>query len=100
MEGNIKLNINVNLIATFKMLAGKSSLLLEMENGQSIMDAFFMVLEMVPALKPHWLGQDGLPQVSVHVFVNGNDAMTLPEGLNTQLNNGDCLDFVPPVAGG
>jgi molybdopterin converting factor small subunit len=82
------------------MLAGKSTLSLEMESGQSILDAFLVVLQKVPALSPHWLGQDGLPQVSVHVFVNGNDAMTLTEGLNTPLNDGDCLDFVPPVAGG
>jgi molybdopterin synthase sulfur carrier subunit len=88
------------LIATFKMLAGKNSLPLEMDNGQSVLDAFFRVLEMVPALKPHWLDQEGQPHVFVHVFLNGDDAATLQDGLNTRLNDGDCLDFIPPVAGG
>lgn len=100
MEGNNKLNINVNLIATFKMLAGKSNLLLEMEKGQCIMDAFFMVLQMAPALKPHWLDQDGQQQIYVHVFLNGDDAATLVDGMNTKLKDGDSLDFIPPVAGG
>lgn len=82
------------------MLAGKSSLLLEMQNGQSILDAFSMVLQMVPVLKPHWLDQDGQPHVYVHVFLNGDDASTLPDGMKTVLHDGDSLDFIPPVAGG
>lgn len=100
MEGNKKLNINVNLIATFKMLAGINSLQLKMEKGQSIMDAFFMVLQRVPALKPHWLDQDGQQQIYVHVFLNGDDAATLPDGMKTKMKDGDSLDFIPPVAGG
>ncbi|PKN88945.1 MAG: hypothetical protein CVU45_07590, partial [Chloroflexi bacterium HGW-Chloroflexi-7] len=93
-------NITVNLIATFKMLAGKNNLPLEMKSGQSVLDAFYRVLEMAPVLKPHWLGQDGQPQVFVHVFLNGNDAATLADGMQTKLHDGDCLDFIPPVAGG
>jgi molybdopterin converting factor small subunit len=82
------------------MLAGKNCLSLEMKNGQSIMDAFFRVLEMAPVLKPHWLDHEGQPQVFVHVFLNGDDASTLTQGMQTTLNDGDCLDFIPPVAGG
>ncbi|PKO02295.1 MAG: hypothetical protein CVU43_08695 [Chloroflexi bacterium HGW-Chloroflexi-5] len=82
------------------MLAGKNTLPLEMDNGQSVLDAFFRVLEMVPALKLHWLDHDGQPHVFVHVFLNGDDAATLSEGMQTKLHDGDCLDFIPPVAGG
>lgn len=82
------------------MLAGKNSLSLEIESGQSVLDAFYHVLEMAPVLKSHWLGLDGQPQVFVHVFLNGNDAATLADGMQTKLCDGDCLDFIPPVAGG
>ncbi|PKN89594.1 MAG: molybdopterin synthase sulfur carrier subunit [Chloroflexi bacterium HGW-Chloroflexi-7] len=82
------------------MLAGKNILSLEMESGQSVLDAFYRVLEMVPALKPHWLDHEGQPQVFVHVFLNGDDASTLAQGMQTPLHDGDCLDFIPPVAGG
>ena len=100
MESNQKVQIEVNLIATFKMLAGMSCLVLEMEKGQSILDAFFLVLKKASALSPHWLDQDGQPQVYVHVFINGDDVSTLPAGMKTLLSEGDCLDFIPPVAGG
>lgn len=99
MEGT-NLNIKVNLIATFKVLAGKNSLVLKMENGQSVLDAFFLVLQHIPALKPHWLDQNGLPHIYVHVFLNGDDVSTLMDGMRTKLQEGDCLDFIPPVAGG
>ena len=99
-EGFNTLNITVNLIATFKALAGKSSLVLQPENGQSITDAFFQVLQAVPALKPHWLDQDGQPHIYVHVFLNGDDVSTLADGMSTRLSDGDVLDFIPPVAGG
>lgn len=82
------------------MLAGKGSLQLEMDDGQTVLDAFYQVIKKVPALKPHWLDKKGQPQVYVHVYHNGDDAMTLPEGLNTKLSDGDCIDFIPPVAGG
>jgi len=82
------------------MLAGQNTLSLEMEYGQSVLDAFLRVLEVAPALKPHWLDHDGQPQVFVHVFLNGDDTATLPQGMQTILHDGDCLDFIPPVAGG
>lgn len=71
-----------------------------MEDGQTVLDAFFCVLKTIPALKPHWLDKQGQPQVYVHVYLNGDDAATLPAGMATKLQDGDCLDFIPPVAGG
>lgn len=99
MEG-INLNIKVNLFATFKVLAGKSSLVLKMEKGQSVLDAFFLVLQATPALNAHWLDQNGQPHIYVHAFLNGDDVSTLMDGMKTKLQEGDCLDFIPPVAGG
>lgn len=82
------------------MLAGKGNLQLEMEDGQTIMDAFLRVIKLNPVLKPHWLDKKGQPQIYVHVYLNGDDVMTLPKGLNTKVSDGDCIDFIPPVAGG
>lgn len=100
MQSRDTLNIEVTLLATFKMLAGKNHLVLRMEPGQSILDAFFLVLDEAPALRSHWLDPEGQPRNYVHTFLNGEDAATLPAGLLTKLKDGDCLDFVPPVAGG
>lgn len=100
MERIDKLTVNVNLVATYKMLADLSHLSLEMKNGETILDAFFGVLKMLPTMKPHWLDKEGQPQIYVHVYLNGDDAMTLPEGMDTRLHDGDSLDFIPPVAGG
>ena len=100
MEANKTIKIQVTLLATFKMLAGRNHLSLQMESGQSILDAFFMVLEQVPSLRSHWLDPEGQPRNYVHIFLNGEDADTLPAGLETTLKDGDALDFIPPVAGG
>jgi MoaD family protein len=94
------MRVDVNLIATFKMLAGKSHIPLDLDSGQTVSDAFHKVLKLAPVLKPHWLDHDGHPHVYVHVFLNGDDASTLVDGLETRLNEGDVLDFIPPVAGG
>ena len=94
------MNIQVTLLATFKMLAGRNHLSLQMESGQSILDAFHLVLEQVPSLRSHWLDPEGQLQNYVHIYLNGEDTATLSQGMKTSLKDGDALDFIPPVAGG
>jgi molybdopterin synthase sulfur carrier subunit len=95
-----EMHIEVNLFATFKALANKDKLILEFKPGQTIQEVFFIVLNTLPALKAHWVDQNGQPQTYVHIYLNNNDITTLSQGIHTPLKDGDVLDFIPPVAGG
>jgi molybdopterin synthase sulfur carrier subunit len=92
--------IQVNLIATFKMIAGKNGLTLDLPEGKTVKDAVTAVLLKVPALRPHWLNDQGEIHAHVHIYLNGDDVNTLLDGMETVLKNNDELDFIPPVAGG
>lgn len=92
--------IEANLLATFKMIAGKKNISFEMSQGSSVRDAIDEVMKRIPALKPHWLNKEGKIHAHVHVFLNGDDVTTLLLNLDTKLSENDSLDFIPPVAGG
>jgi molybdopterin converting factor small subunit len=94
------MQIEVNLFASFKALAGTNKLTLELKQGQTIQDAFFLIISDKPILKTHWLDQNGCTQIYVHIYLNRNDVSLLPSGMQTELQDADILDFIPPVAGG
>ena len=92
--------VKVHLYATFKLIAGQKEFELVLPDQVNIGEAIHIFLESAPALKPHWLNQEGVLHVHVHSFLNGTDVSTLPLGMETRLKQGDILEFIPPVAGG
>ena len=92
--------MQVNLYATFRLIAGQRSLTLSLPSGATVTQAVQAVVTALPALRAHWLNEAGELHAHVHVFVNGEDAATLPQALQTPLQPTDTLDFFPPVAGG
>jgi MoaD family protein len=94
------MQIQVNLFATFKVIAGQKSFTLEIPDEASIFDAVSVILKKFPALKPHWLDQKGELRAHVHIFLNSDDISTLPLKIHSKLSSNDMLDFIPPVAGG
>ncbi len=87
-------------MATFKLIANTGEFNLVVADGASIRDAIDKAVEQYPVLRPHWLNEQGELHAHVHVFLNGNDNTTLPDGLATPLKEGDELIMIPPVAGG
>lgn len=94
------MKIEVNLVAAYKLIAQKGRLTLELPEKSSVHDVIKEVVKAAPALKSHWLEKDGSPSQQLHPFINGDDVSTLSEGLNTCLEAGDSLDFIPPLSGG
>lgn len=92
--------ITITLLATFRLVAGVKSFTLEVQPGMTILDAIQSIIECYPVLRSHWVDESGELHAHVHVFCNGEDVSTLPDGLTTALRSGDALDFFPPVAGG
>jgi molybdopterin synthase sulfur carrier subunit len=89
-----------NLYATFRLLAGIKTLSIDLPEGTTVRQAVHAVVREHPVLRPHWLDDTGDLHAHVHVFVNGQDVQSIPEGLDTALQPDAVLDFFPPVGGG
>jgi sulfur-carrier protein len=92
--------MQINLYATFRLHAGVRRFDLDLPDGVTLKQAIEAIVEQYPVLHNHWLDEYGNLYAHVHAFINGVDAGTLPDGLNTPLKPADVLDFFPPVAGG
>jgi MoaD family protein len=92
--------MQVNLYATFRLIANMKSFEIELPPGSTVVRAIKEVVRLYPALEKHWMDQAGELHAHVLVFVNSQDVFTLENALETLLQPGDVLDFFPPVAGG
>jgi molybdopterin synthase sulfur carrier subunit len=92
--------ITASLYATFRLIAGVKTIDIQPEPGLTVKGAVEAILAQAPTLRSHWVDAAGELYPHVHIFVNGNEYATLPDGADTALKAGDTLDFFPPVAGG
>jgi len=92
--------MQVNLYATFRLIAGQRSLEINLPPGSTARQAVAAVLLAVPDLRAHWVNAEGELHAHVHGFINGQEIPTLEQGWETLLQPEDVLDFLPPVAGG
>ena len=92
--------MHANLYATFRLIARTKTVPLDLPAGVTARQALDAILEQIPALRPHWLNEQGEIHAHVHGFINGREIPTLDQGWETPLQAEDVLDFFPPVAGG
>ncbi len=92
--------MQINLYATFRLIAGCKSLTLDLPAGTTLRAAIDEILDQIPNLRPHWVNEQGEIHAHVHSFINGQEASTLEGGWDARLQAEDVLDFFPPVAGG
>jgi molybdopterin synthase sulfur carrier subunit len=92
--------MQVNFFATFRSIAGKKTVYFDLADGISVSDFLNALVEGLPALKKHLLGEDGQLLAHVHVIVNGHDVMLEPQTMQTALHREDKIDIFPPIAGG
>ncbi|NPV75870.1 MAG: MoaD/ThiS family protein [Anaerolineae bacterium] len=92
--------MQINLYATFRLIAGEKKIIVDLPNGSTIMEVIRAAVKSYPVLKKHWFDDHNDLHAHVHVFYNGVEAVTLPQGFDTPLNENDALDLFPPVSGG
>ncbi len=92
--------MQINLYATFRLIAGCKSLTLDLPAGTPLRIAINEILRQLPDLRPHWVNDQGEMHAHVHAFINGQEAVNLESGWLTPLQPDDVVDFFPPVAGG
>ena len=92
--------MQINLYATFRLIAGRRTLDVQLTPGTTARQVVTAVLEQAPDLRTHWVNDQGEIHAHVHGFINGHEIPTLERGWDTPLHPEDVMDFIPPVAGG
>ena len=92
--------VTVKFVGAFRSISGKSRFALKLENIVSLREAVKRIVEEMPKLKRVLIDpefQD--PRPNTLILVNGKEISVL-NGLDTALEDGDEVVFVPVVHGG
>jgi sulfur-carrier protein len=96
----ITMLITVKLIGALRHISKKSQLSLTCQEGIVIRELINTIAQESPELKPSFNNQKSNgARVNALIIVNGKEISVL-NGLETQLYNGDEVVFVPVVHGG
>jgi molybdopterin synthase sulfur carrier subunit len=96
----MQMAITVKFLGALRHVSGASELALNIKGALSIKDLMNEIVREVPALKPSLIHQqlEDLRSNTL-ILVNGREISVL-NGLETNLKNGDEIVFVPVVHGG
>lgn len=92
--------MQINLYATFRLAAGTKKITVDLPDGRTILEVIQDAIRSHPALEKHWFDDNDHLHAHVHVFYNGAEAITLPQGFDTPMGKNDVLDLFPPISGG
>ena len=94
------MTVNVKFIGSFRSLSGKNMLVLRLEGSSPIRDVVKMIAEELPKLEPALIDPESeSPKTNLLVLVNGKE-MSVLDGFETMIKDGDEVVFVPIVHGG
>jgi MoaD family protein len=92
--------ITVKFIGAFRGISGKSSLSIKVKGGVPLSKVIKQIVEEQPKLKRVLIDPElEDPRPNTLILVNGKEISVL-NGLNTIVENGDEVTFVPVVHGG
>jgi molybdopterin synthase sulfur carrier subunit len=99
-RGKAKMNVTVKLIGNLHNILGKSKFTLEFENSVPLREVVKKMVEESPNLKRALIDPEMEdPRPSTIIIVNGKEISVL-NGLETVLKEGDEVVFVPVLHGG
>jgi molybdopterin synthase sulfur carrier subunit len=91
---------NVKFVGSFRGVSGKSKISFKLKNSLSVRSLVAKVVDRVPRLKSSLIDPvSGGPRSNMLVLVNGQEIGVL-NGLETNINDGDEVVFVPVMHGG
>jgi molybdopterin synthase sulfur carrier subunit len=92
--------VTLKFIGALRHVSGVEKLALNCKDGASLMDLVNEVTKNVPALRRSLLDEQlGEPKPNALILVNGREISVL-NGLETKVKDGDEVVFVPVVHGG
>jgi len=92
--------MDVNFFATLRQVAGQKTVAMSLIDGSTVRELLNAVVTRFPGMRDELLTETGDLRPHVHVFINGQDAPYLEQGLETRISGDDKLDLFPAVGGG
>lgn len=91
---------NVKFIGSFRSISGKDKLALKLANSAPLRNVVKKIVRELPKLKQALIDPElGEPRTNVLILVNGKEISVL-QGLETVIKDGDEVVFVPVLHGG
>ncbi|MEM2936963.1 MAG: MoaD/ThiS family protein [Candidatus Bathyarchaeia archaeon] len=92
--------VTVKFLGSLRNISGKSKITLKFETPVPLREAVKKIIEELPALRRALIDQElGDPRPNSLIIVNGREISIL-DGLETMLKDGDEVVFVPVLHGG
>jgi MoaD family protein len=92
--------MKVNFYATLRPIVGQKTVELILPNGTTAIQLVHMFVRDYPAMRKELLDAQGSFLPHMKFFINGREAVYLPEKFNTVIQPSDKVDIFPPVGGG
>jgi len=94
------MTLTVKFIGAFRHISGKTQLTLQFKKGASIQDVVNQLSQQIPEIRGTFCDADlNEPHSNSLILVNSKEISIL-NGYETKLNDGDEVVFVPVVHGG
>lgn len=92
--------MKVNFYATLRPIVGQKTVELTLPKGTTAIQLVRIFVSDYPALRRELLDQNEQFLPHMKFFINGREAVYLPDKLDTVIQPNDKVDIFPPVGGG
>ncbi|MEM1606952.1 MAG: MoaD/ThiS family protein [Candidatus Bathyarchaeia archaeon] len=94
------MKVEVRMLGMLKKISGRDRVSLDLDEGLRLREVIERILEEINSLKDVLLDPELRdPRPNIIVLVNGKDISVL-DGLDTQIKDGDDIVFIPIIHGG
>ncbi|MEM2202083.1 MAG: MoaD/ThiS family protein [Candidatus Bathyarchaeia archaeon] len=94
------MKVNFRFVGVFRNVTNKNKLTLELREGMQLKEAIKRIVEVFPRMEKVLIDPElGDPRPNTLIIVNGREISVL-KGLETVLNDGDEVVFIPVSHGG
>ncbi len=91
--------LTLKFIGALRQISGKTQLNVNFQEGMSIQDLVTKISQEMPQLDKTFSDQLNNSRSNALILINGREISVL-NGLDTKLNDGDEIVFIPVVHGG
>jgi molybdopterin synthase sulfur carrier subunit len=92
--------LRIGFYATLRKIVGEKYVEIDLAVPCTLRQIVDAVVAAFPELGDEILDEDGELDRYIHLFVNGRSSKFLEEGLATEVDGSQTLEFFPAVAGG